>query len=599
MNTVSPQPRSFPCMIKTLSALVCLSSFVPAPLFATDYVRVSGAGAEGDWADAAKWSPDTSFPQTINDSAAFNSGASEYEITLSDSQTVGVFGVGYGTSAAATGSIRLVGAAHSVTVGSEGAPGSVYIGGGTTTTGNTVGSLTLGSGVGLQLLGEGSSFYLGGLASSVGVGNHASSGALALEAGSSLSLGSSGARSQWIIGRQLGEGSSNKAIGSFSATGGSLSAHLTTLVVGENQRGANNANHSGVGTLNLEGLSAATVDTITLAVGKSNQSNADGSLMLGNTHTLSVGVSASGSVEVGVRNSGSGAGTHTNTVSGLISLGAGSSTAFGSESSRVSVLMGSNNGQRGSNLIAEGSIIGAAGSTFSGHLSSLTLGTQLQTAVGKTYRATGIIDLRAATVTAFDVLDDVVIGYSSGSGEGGQGELRLPEVSGVIGGNLTVGDSEVGGGGQVSSRGLLDLDGTHLTVNGNVRFNQTGRATVSVNGASAGLLLSEDSTFTLTLAGTGANDPNSSYYINFEDPQTGGLYYGFAWVGDHRETLDDLVNGFYITWNNNMSGGQVPGVFYDSTANLTYIGIPEPSTTALLLLSLISGAGVTLRRRSA
>lgn len=598
MNT----PRKFLCaspLKKVGPTIVAITLCLSASAYAVDYTRVTDAAAAGNWTDTTKWNPSSSFPQTVSDSAIFNSNATQRIVTLDTNITIGLLGTGFtGSSAAQTGNIRLEGAGTSLTVGSVSSPGSIYIGAGNaTTTGVTTGTLTLASGVTMNLLGANSAFYIGGQSASSATSS-ASSGSVLMQEGAAVNLGSGTARSQWFIGRQYGTGA-NTARGDFTATGGDLTAYLTTLVVGDNLRGSNSTStHIGSGTLNLSGTANATIDTTSLVIARSNETSAYGNVSLGLNSSLTVG---SGTAEIGVRTGGNSARTPTNTVSGLLTLKNGSEMTFGSGTSRTAVVLGSNNGRGGSVIVAEGSVIAEAGSTFSGRMSSLTLGSQVRTETTGTtlYRATGIVDLRSANVSTFDVSGNVTIGYHSGTGRGSQGELRLPETYAVIGGNLIVGDSEIAEGSQVASSGLLDLVGTHVEVQGNATFNLTGRANVVVNGQSAGLRLDSDSTFTLTLAGTSASDVNSAYHITFEEPEMQGLYYGFAWEGNHLTEVQSLVDSFRITWSNNMSDYN-PGVFYDSDSDLTYIGaaVPEPSTVAFLVMAAGGGLVLHVRRRN-
>src|SRR5690606_15432260 len=109
------------------------------------------------------------------------------------------------------------------------------------------------------------------------------------------------------------------------------------------------------------------------------------------------------------------------------------------------------------------------------------------------------VDLTQATVHAFDVSGDVSVGKGA-TLEGSYGELRLPKLDALIGGNLIVGDT------MVASSGLLELRETHVDVGGDVTLNLTGRVTVTIGDSPAGLRLSENSALTITASGTHAGD---------------------------------------------------------------------------------------------
>jgi len=200
-----------------------------------------------------------------------------------------------------------------------------------------------------------------------------------------------------------------------------------------------------------------------------------------------------------------------------------------------------------------------------------------------------VIDLRNATVTAFDVAGDVTIGYGGPTGgEGSVGALYLANTDAAVGGNLIVGDDKTGGGSQISSSGLLELTNTRMTVQGDVILNHTGSVVVVANGASAGLVLSESSQLSIATFG--------GYSITFE---TEGVY-GFAWEGDWVNELNDLIDQGYITWQNNTSIDI--NVFYDNLTGMTYIAsIPEAGLSVLWgagLLSLYWGCRRKAARRS-
>lgn len=562
------------------------------PAHADDYQRAVEADAAGDWSDDDKWTP-IGVPNTTADTAIFNIGPTERSVTLDLDATVDSLRVGYNPGAdAQAGHLRLEGGpGHLLSVGDLLNPGSILVGAGTaTTTGTATGMLVIGSGVEMVLAGSGSAFYVGGhsanTTSSNGAG--ATSGSVTMETGTSLTLGAVDARAQWFVGRQTTI-AANTATGNVSGSGGGLEAYLSTLVVGQNVRGSNRADdHNASGTLDLSGLESAAIDTEVLIVGRSTESSAHGSITLGSGQSLAVGTATEGTVQIGVRDTGQAtANLRVGEAIGSVVLQAGSELSIGVSGNHAEVALGQNGGSRGGTMIAQGSIVAQTGSSFSGYFSSLTLGRQSREDANILYRATGILDLREAAISAFEASGDVTIG--NGPGEGSQGELRLSSMEGSISGNLTVGDDKTGGGSQVGSSGLLELTGAQLSVEGGVNLLQTGQVMVTLTDRSAGLRLGADAT--LSISGTGGflGDPLAGYYIDFSalSEDATGLYYGLAWEGNHLTELSDMVESFAITWN----GGNQYGLHYSEDLHLTYIGIPEPSSA---LIFLVGGVGTLL-----
>ena len=176
--------------------------------------------------------------------------------------------------------------------------------------------------------------------------------------------------------------------------------------------------------------------------------------------------------------------------------------------------------------------------------------------------------------------------------------MFLSQVNGSIGGALTVGDTDLG------SVGLLELNGTHLTVGGNVNIDNTGDVAVFVPAASAGLSLTSLSTFAI---GTGA-----TYGITFEQNPIGvtlgsadnntGIHYGLKWAGNKTSDLTALAQASKLIWDDTTfltgSFNDAAGIFYDSGTDATYVGIyivPEPG--GLALAGIGSGFAAWLIRR--
>jgi len=234
-----------------------------------------------------------------------------------------------------------------------------------------------------------------------------------------------------------------------------------------------------------------------------------------------------------------------------------------------------------------------AGATVSAYLTSLIVG-QNGTTFADGMKVIGKLDWSQAALEAFDVSEDVTIGFSN---KGNYGEVSLSAVSGKIGRHLTVGDSVA------ESAGRLELHGTHLEVGGDVAIALTGRIKVLATGdGTSGLLLSNASSLAITAFGSGTGDEEAGYFIDFTgaDFSGEGLHYGLAWEGDHSGELQSLIDSFAITWINPLEGPQA-GLYYDSSANLTYIGvatIPEPGVTSLLLAAAALAGWAGLSRNA-
>ena len=568
------------------------------------------SGASGGlWTTAGNWLP-SGTPDTISETATVNNGGTATTINLDVSQTIGRFSVGYVTdSTSQTGNVILDynGSPTTLTIGTSSTGGLLHVGSslGASAPGSPNGTLQLEAGTTVSLIGG--AFYLGTrqdlLTSQTGSNT---TGAMSMVAGSTLNVGTDANRSLWEIGFQKAVVNNQVLLstGTFSATGGDLTAYLSNLTVGSNNRGGGETNGSkGIGNLNLTSLTSATIDTHQLWVGTTNVGAADGTVTLGNNHIVRVGTDATaGAVLIGVSDSFASAnpfGTNTNAIDGNLNMGAGSSLTIGTAAAAGSLTIGRNLGVRGTTIDREGNLV-ATGGTFAGYLSSLVVGSQeAPFESGKTFIADGTLDLRQAAITAFQVSGNATIGRSAvTNAQNSRGDVFLSQVNGSIGGALTVGDTDLG------SVGLLELNGTHLTVGGNVNIDNTGDVAVFVPAASAGLSLTSLSTFAI---GTGA-----TYGITFEQNPIGvtlgsadnntGIHYGLKWAGNKTSDLTALAQASKLIWDDTTfltgSFNDAAGIFYDSGTDATYVGIyivPEPG--GLALAGIGSGFAAWLIRR--
>ncbi len=291
--------------------------------------------------------------------------------------------------------------------------------------------------------------------------------------------------------------------------------------------------------------------------------------------------------------------THTHSeLIGTVSLAAGSSLDVGTTTNRSTWVVGRKNvthSNTGIDRLVDGRVVASAGSNVSAYLSTLIIGNNEGRSSADTL-IKGAIDLRQATVSAFDVAGDAVIGHSlrvgATQGGGSQGALRLANTSARVGGNLLIGDN------RANSDGLLDLANTTLSLEGNAVIDLSGQVSILAGGTSSGLRLSATSALTINALGANASDANAGYFITFENPDNDftGIYFGLAWEGDKVAAMNNLVGNFAITWDNQMTLLN-PTVFYDLGSNTTYLGVhvvPEPGTW---VFGALAGVTVLLARR--
>jgi|GEM_PF-3865173 len=597
----------FQRLISAAAWLAIPLALAAVPARAQDFTWSGASG--GLWTTAGNWLP-SGTPDTSSETATVNNGGTATTINLDVSQTIGRFSVGYVTDGNnRTGSVILDdnGSPTTLTIGTGSTGGLLHVGSSVTTNpgiGSPNGTLQLEAGTTVSLIGG--AFYLGTRQDFPPTQQgFNTTGAMSMVAGSTLNVGTDANRSLWEIGFQKAGGTQiTLSTGTFSATGGDLTAYLSNLTVGSNNRGGGETNGSkGIGNLNLTSLTSATIDTHQLWVGTTNVGAADGTVTLGNNHIVRVGTDATaGAVLIGVSDSSNSStpfGTNTNAIDGNLNMGAGSSLTIGTAAAAGSLTIGRNLGVRGTTIDREGNLV-ATGGTFAGYLSSLVVGSQeAPFESGKTFIADGTLDLRQAAITAFQVSGNATIGRSAvTNAQNSRGDVFLSQVNGSIGGALTVGDTDLG------SVGLLELNGTHLTVGGNVNIDNTGDVAVFVPAASAGLSLTSLSTFAI---GTGA-----TYGITFEQDPIGvtlgsagshtGIHYGLKWAGNKTSDLTALAQASKLIWDDTTfltgSFNDAAGIFYDSGTDATYVGIyivPEPG--GLALAGIGSGFAAWLIRR--
>lgn len=213
--------------------------------------------------------------------------------------------------------------------------------------------------------------------------------------------------------------------------------------------------------------------------------------------------------------------------------------------------------------------------TLSAYLSSLIVGINTDDPLGSA-KSIGTLDLRYATVSAFDVLGDVAIGTQAGAAvstgttgnKGGNGYLYLPACSANVASNLFVGDTNA------TSLGLLDLRGAVVTVGTKVDIEPTGIVSNHLAGASGGL--------DLTFADTNRFlvDANARIRLSFEANPSDlkVIYWGLRMAGDQRVYFQTLANDSRLTWSTgglSVKNAARVGIYYDNAIDKTYVGMPK------------------------
>jgi len=312
-------------------------------------------------------------------------------------------------------------------------------------------------------------------------------------------------------------------------------------------------------------------------------------------------------VLIGASLGGSSSGT---TSTGTVTLGSNwTSTSLGSSSNRADLRIG----VRSVNSAATGTFT-QTGGTFTADLDAWHVGS---TGAQDTTLANGTLDLTG--VTSLDI--DANILRVGTSAVNATGTVTLPT------GNVIVNTSTTIGGG---TKGTVNLNRTDFAVGSaaTLTLGTTGEINSTIGSVSAGIDIVNTSAVALVINNTAQVSNTRGLEITFEANPLGvdwigsatgadGIFYGFKWAGNKVATLDGIRNGTdniignaddTLVWNQTGLTGQFANkavLFYDGTGpgtlntDATYIGfytvIPEPSSSALLILGV--GALVSVRRR--
>lgn len=210
--------------------------------------------------------------------------------------------------------------------------------------------------------------------------------------------------------------------------------------------------------------------------------------------------------------------------------------------------------------------------TFSAYLSSLIVGINTDDPTSGTKPSIGTLNLRHATVGAFDIRGNAAIGAQVGAAtqlggvgnKDGKGYVYLPACSVNIASNLFIGDSNV------TSLGMMDLSGTTLTIGQTCIVDRTGIVTTRVFAASCGLDIASSSTNDFQIA------PSGRVHVVFTTlaPKVWGL----RMAGDQRSYFQDLHDAGRLTWSASPHDAQI--AYVDGK---TVVRLPPVAGSLLLI----------------
>ena len=208
--------------------------------------------------------------------------------------------------------------------------------------------------------------------------------------------------------------------------------------------------------------------------------------------------------------------------------------------------------------------ISVTNGVFSGYCSDLLVGMNTWGTVRNTR---GVLDVGRATMEAFSVAGHAYIGRSTvatTSNRNGSAWVYLPAGEGSIASNLYVGDLDP------TSRGVLSLDGTRITVGGVVDIRPTGVVTARVGATACGL---DGLTESLAL-GDGAR----MHLVFTRNPTNVNVpHWGFRMAGNQVTELQAHQVAGRLTWDTGgLSNGYeaLVSIRYDGALDKTYVGIP-------------------------
>jgi hypothetical protein len=208
------------------------------------------------------------------------------------------------------------------------------------------------------------------------------------------------------------------------------------------------------------------------------------------------------------------------------------------------------------------------GGEFHGYVSALQVGVK-HTPEYAGRNSTGLLDLRTATDFDLDA-QQIWIGSSSGAVNSAFGDVYLP--AGQARADQVVVSSVPGEG---TGDGMLELNGTVLSVSTSLYVGTNGQLVVNVDTTSSGPELDADASLDVAAGG------EITLSFNAEPQNVFSGHYGLRWGGDKVATLETLVSDGDITWNDADPVGQRVGVYFYHGD--TFIGIAPPRGSIIML----------------
>jgi len=218
-------------------------------------------------------------------------------------------------------------------------------------------------------------------------------------------------------------------------------------------------------------------------------------------------------------------------------------------------------------------LVASSGGTFTAWLSDLTvMRHQIQTSQRTGNAHYGTLDLSAMDACFIDthVLRIANDHADPSATDNLRGVVKLPH------GSLKAGTAIIGATlGQ--GYGQLHLSNTLFTVTGALTNRNTGAITIRIGAESTGLAVESASDAALVA------EPDSTIQLIFTEPAAQQPHYGLRWDGDHGATLEgwlDASDGRLVVDDAGLGG---PKAVVFRLQGATYIGVPPPPGSLILL----------------
>ncbi len=180
----------------------------------------------------------------------------------------------------------------------------------------------------------------------------------------------------------------------------------------------------------------------------------------------------------------------------------------------------------------------------------------------------GTLDLSAMTNCLIDAVN-IEIGSAGNADARSRGIMRLP--AGIVtAGNVAIGD-DLGNDGF----GLLEMSNTVFTVTNAVALHRTGIVTNHIGTAASGFDITRDD------PGAWNMHADARLTVRFSAPPDSLPHYGFRWAGDHVATLNTMIQAGQVLVDD--AGMMGPSAVVFSNQGATYIGVPPPSGTVIMI----------------